>query len=469
MSLNEATPIPADLLLHGAQVITMNANREVLVDGAVAIRGDRIVAVGPTRLVRPAVTARETRDVSGFVLTPGYVDGHIHITGDPLTRGFVRRTPDDSWGDNLSKWVIPIFRAHNAEEEKLSGQLAAMAMIRGGTTTFIEAGTVIHLDAVMEGLAETGIRGRVGQWVEGRAWSPEADANALIDQAIALLTDEVAAYPDDGQCLLAAWPVLVGHSTNPDPVWLAARDIARSHGLRVSAHMSPRQGDPDWYLANHGRRPLEHLAAIGALGPEVCLTHLAAIDHAELDVLVESGAGAIHCAHAAFQGAMGLARQGLHPEMLARGVPLMLGTDGMAADILSSGRLMASAYRDAREDQDLLPATEILEMATLHAARAMGWSDRIGALVPGMKADFVLHDTRSPEWGGPVFDAVGQLVFCAPTPTVSDVWIDGRQVLSNGRNLLLDEERLLAEAVRAGHAVIARTGLPSRTPWPLVS
>ncbi|TPE62196.1 amidohydrolase family protein [Sandaracinobacter neustonicus] len=462
------TPIEADLLISGAEIISMNPAREVFRDGALAIKGNRIVAVGKREALEQSVRARATHDARGFVLTPGFHDGHIHITGDPLTRGLVRRVPDQDWGDNLSKWVIPLFKAQTPSDEALAAQLSALAMIRHGTTSFMEAGTVIHLDAVMEGLAASGIRGRVGRWVEGRTYDPAADPAIRTNEAIALLESEVAAYPDDGETLLAAWPQLVGHSTNSDEVWLAAKSLADSNGLKVSAHISPRASDPEWFLANTGRRPVEHLAHIGALGPNICLTHLADTDMAEVELLAETGTSAIHCPHAAFLGGFGLAKKGLHPEMMARGIPLMLGTDGMAADILSSARLMAAAYRDARDDQDLLPATKLLELMTVDGAKVMGWEGVTGALIPGAKADFILHDTRTPEWGGPLFDSVGQLALSAPPSAVHSVWIDGRQVLESGRNLLLDEEKLLADAVQAGQAIVARTGLPIRTPWPVL-
>lgn len=462
-------PIQADLLISGAALVTMNARREVIADGALAVAGDRIVAVGKREALARTVAAKETIDGRRFVVTPGLVDGHIHITGDPITRGFARGGPDDSWGDKLQKWVIPIFKAQTASEERLAAQVAALAMIRYGTTTFVEAGTVIQLDAVMEGLAETGIRGRVGAWVEGRAFNPADDQAKVSAAAIAILESEVERYPDHrGDSRLAAWPLLVGHSTNSDDVWRAAKQLADDHGLRVSAHMSPRAGDPDWFLAQYNRRPLEHLADIGVMGESLMLTHLANIDDSELDILVETGTGAIHCPHAALQGGFGVAKIGLFPEMLARGVNLMLGTDGLAADILSSGRLMASLFRDARADQDLIPATEVLEMATVNAARAMGWSDLIGALAPGMKADFVLHDTDLPDWGGPVFDPVEQLAFSAPPRGVHSAWVDGVRVLDDGRATLIDEAKLLADARQAGHAVIARTGLPNRTKWPVL-
>ena len=465
--MTQATaPLEADLLIAGATVITMNAAREVIADGAIAIRGDRIAAVGRRADLERSVRANRTLDGRRFVATPGFVDAHIHITADPLTRGFARGGPDDSWSDRLMKWVIPIFRSQTPDDERLAAQCAALAMIRYGTTTFLEAGTVSHLDATMEGLAATGIRGRVGEWVEGRSrGSPDEQAKAS-SAAIAVLRSEIERYPDDGG-LLAAWPVLVGHSTNSDDVWRAAKALADQHGVRVSAHMSPRSGDPEWYLANTGRRPVEHLEAIGALGPNVALTHLACIDEAELAALKRTGAHAIHCAHAAFQGGFGLSRTGLFPEMIEAGVNVMLGTDGVAADILSSARLMGSVFRDARQDQELFPPGQMLELATLNAARGMGLEHMIRSLEAGKKADIVLHDTDLPEWG-PVFDAPAQLALSAPPHGVHSVWVDGAQLLDGGRSTVLDEERLLADARQAGLALIARTGLANRTSWPVI-
>jgi cytosine/adenosine deaminase-related metal-dependent hydrolase len=463
--VSDPSPIEADLLISGATLITMNATREVIEDGAIAIKGDRIAAVGRRADLERTVRAKRMLDGRRFVATPGFVDAHIHITGDPLTRGFARGGPDDSWSDKLMKWVIPIFRTQTPDDERLADQCAALAMIRYGATTFLEAGTVTHLDATMDGLAETGIRGRVGEWVEGRSWGGSAGQATASAEAIAVLESEIERYPENGG-LLAAWPVLVGHSTNPDDVWLAAKRLADDKGVRVSAHMSPRAGDGEWFLANTGRRPVEHLEAIGALGPNVALTHLAVLGQGELAALQRTGTHAIHCAHAAFQGGMGLSQIGLYPEMIAAGVNVMLGTDGIPADILSSARLMASVFRDARQDQDLFPPSLMLELATSNGARGMGMEAEIGSLEAGKKADIVLHDTDLPEWG-PVFDAPAQLALSAPPHGVHSVWIDGVQLLDSGRSTRLDEEKLLADARQAGRALIARTGLPTRTEWPV--
>jgi cytosine/adenosine deaminase-related metal-dependent hydrolase len=230
--------------------------------------------------------------------------------------------------------------------------------------------------------------------------------------------------------------------------------------------MSPRAADPAWFQARYGRRPLEHLADIGVLGANVCLTHLADIDAAELEVLAASGANATLCPHAALTGGFGLSQIGLYPEMIARGVNVMMGTDGVAADILGAARLTASLFRDARRDETLLPPPAILELATLNGARALGMGADIGSLEVGKKADFVLHDTDRPEWGQ-LFDPAAQLALDAPAGGVHGVWIDGVQVIDAGRATLIDEAGLMADARQAGAALIARTGLPTLTQWPV--
>lgn len=465
--MSEPAPlIDADLLVAGATLITMDADRRVIADGAMAIAGDSFVAVGKRAELERSVRASRTIDGRRFVATPGFVDAHIHITADPITRGFARGGPDDSWSDKLMRWVIPIFRTQTPQDEALAAQCATLAMLRYGTTCFVEAGTVSHLDAVMEALAPTGIRGRVGEWVEGRAFGGADQAKASAD-AIAILESELARYPDDGEALLAAWPILVGHSTNSDDVWRAAKALADEHGVRVTAHMSPRAGDPEWFLATYNRRPVEHLADIGVLGDHLALTHLADVDMSEVGLLASSGTHAIHCAHAAFQGGFGLAQIGLYPEMIEAGVNVMLGTDGVAADILSSARLMGSVFRDARRDQDIFPPSLMLEMATVNGAKGLGLSDRIGSLEVGKKADFVLHDTNLTEWGS-IFDAPAQLALSAPPSGVHSVWVGGVQLLDQGRSTRFDEDKLLADARQAGMALIARTGLPTRTIWPVV-
>jgi cytosine/adenosine deaminase-related metal-dependent hydrolase len=339
-------------------------------------------------------------------------------------------------------------------------------MLRSGTTCFLEAGTIIDLDIGFEALFDTGIRGRVGQWVLDRAFTADQDQTALTDAAIRILESELARYPAAGQ-RLAAWPVLIGHNTNTDPLWQAAKQLADAHGVGVSAHMSPAKVDPDWYLANTGRRPVEHLADLGVLGPNVCLTHMVYVDAAEIALLAETGTNVTHCPGAVLKGGLGDCPHGLFPEMAAAGINLMLGTDGADhADLMRQAALMAGLFKDARQDRSIFPAHQALEMMTVNGARALGLSDQIGSLEVGKKADLVLHDTDRPEWR-PILNVAAQLVWSADGRGVHSVWVDGRRVVDDYRCTMIDEGPLYAEAQVAAESITKRSGLPLICPWPI--
>src|SRR4030081_1365587 len=154
---------PVDYVIEGWYVVTMNPTRDVIRDGAVAVRGSSIVDVGKASDISARFSARHTIGGPRFVVTPGMVNTHIHITGEPLTRGYV---PDDTpFEENVFRWLCPLYSVYEPEEEKVSAQLAAVEMMNSGATGFLEAGTIRFLDDVVEGLVDVGIRGRVGRWV----------------------------------------------------------------------------------------------------------------------------------------------------------------------------------------------------------------------------------------------------------------------------------------------------------------
>src|SRR5260370_37423593 len=172
----------------------MDETRRVILDGAIAWKSDRIVAVGKTAEVERVVMARETIDGRRFVVTPGLVNCHIHIVGEPLTRGYV---PDDTdFQENVLNWLIPFHKHYRPADERLSAQLAALQMLRSGTTSFIEAGSLSAIDEAADGLNEIGIRGRIARrvWDQSRTHAHPARATA---EAIRLLADEPARVPSD--------------------------------------------------------------------------------------------------------------------------------------------------------------------------------------------------------------------------------------------------------------------------------
>lgn len=461
-------PQPCDTIITSSTVVTMNERREVIADGAVAMRGTEIVAVGKTADVRRDWEGAETIDGRRFVVTPGLVNTHIHITGEPLTRGYV---PDDTpFEENVFMWLCPLYSVYTEAEERLSGQLAAAEMLKSGTTTFLEAGTVRFVDAVVDGLVEIGIRARIGRWVWDIPPEPEVYQQTT-DQAIANLDDTIAKYRNVAGGRIQAWSIVVGHTTCTNELWQAAREIATRHQTGLSFHMSPAAMDPDGFGQYFGRRPFEHLADLGVLGPDTIATHCVHVNDAELKIMAETGMSVAHCPTTALKVAYGVTQIGKMPEMAAMGINVAIGTDGNNAsnysDMYRATYLVAGLFKDARRDANIFPAEQAYEMATLGGARGLNARGEIGSLEVGKKADVVLHDIDRPEWR-PLLNVANQLVWSADGRGVHTVFVDGRKVVDAYRLSTIDEAALYEQAQAAGEAITRRSGLPDKAKWPRI-
>lgn len=453
-----------DTLIGGALVVTMNADRDVVTDGAVAVRDGAIVAVGKTADLASRYEAAETVDGARFVVTPGMVNTHIHITGEPLTRGYV---PDDTpFEENVFAWLCPLYEAYNEDDERLSAQLASAEMLKSGTTTFLEAGTAWYLDAVVDGLEEIGIRGRVGRW----AWDLPPEPRKYVqttDEAIANVEDVLSRHRNPGG-LIQAWSMVVGHTTCSDPLWRAAKAAADAHDTGLNFHMSPAAMDPEGFLAQYGQRPMEHLAELGVLDRNVMLVHCVHVDDNEVSLLGRHRCNVAHCPTTALKVAYGVTQIGKMPEMVEAGVNVCIGTDGNNAsnysDLMRATYLVAGLFKDARRDPTVFPAEQAYEMATLGGARGLLLEDQIGSIEVGKRADLVLHDRDRPEWT-PLLNVANQLVYAADGRGVHTVFVDGRKVVDGYRLTTVDEEKLYHQAQHAGEAIVKRSGLPDKSKW----
>ena len=460
-------PVEIDTLIDAWYVVTMNETRDIIHRGSAAILGDKIIDVGKTVELEKKYLAKQRLGGDRFVLTPGLINTHIHITGEPITRGYV---PDDTpFEENVFLWLCTLYSVQTAEEEIASAKLAAVEMLRSGTTCFLEAGTILHLDEVFEELATVGIRGRMGKWVWDLPPEP-AIYRQSTDQAVEHLSRQLEAYNKPSE-LLSAWSTLVGHTTCSDPLWREAKALSDKHNVGMSFHMSPAQIDPDGFVAEFGHRPIVHLAEIGVLDENCALTHVVRVNDTEVELLAQSGASVAHCPTTALKVAYGVTQVGKFPEMVQKGINVSLGTDGNNAsnysDLMRASYLAAGIFKDAREDPQMFPAEKAFEMATIDGAKTLLMEDQIGSIELGKKADLVLHDTDRPEWR-PLLNVMNQLVWSADGRGVHTVLVDGKVVVENARCTTVDEEKLWADVQQMGEAIAARSGLPDKAKFPTV-
>ena len=456
-----------DLLVVGAsRVVTMDPDRAVLVDGAVALGDGRIAAIGPTAALRAAHPGAAVLDAEGGWLLPGMIDAHQHLTGDRLARCSI---PDDlAPGESIFSWAVPLHGAHSPDDDELSASLALAEAVGNGVTTVVEAGTVAHPERVAAAARRLGVRITLGRWGWDVEQGPFAAPAATVLAAAADLLDR---FPPDADDLVQGWVSLVGHDLMSDELVTGASALARDRGTRLTFHLSPTDSDPRSYLARTGRRPAVHLAALGALGPHVLLAHGVHLDDDEVDAVLAHDVGVAACPWAYLRLGQGVSRVGRHLELVRRGGRLALGCDsenaGDQIDVLRAAALFAGLAKDTAADPTLPGAHLALELATIRGAQAIGRGHDLGSIEVGKRADLVVFDATRPEWTPVGDDAALQLVWGTDGRAVRHVVVDGRVVVRDGRCTNVDEAALAAAARTAGPALRARAAVPVATGWPV--
>jgi 5-methylthioadenosine/S-adenosylhomocysteine deaminase len=448
----------------GRDIITMDPQRQILRDGAVAVAGDTIVALGKATDLRAAWPDARVLGDPDAVVTPGFVNAHHHLTGDRLVRSAI---PDElAPGESIFTWVVPIHAAHSPDDDQLTATLSAAEQVENGFTTIVEAGTVAHPHRVAAGMRQVGVRGTVGTW----GWDvDDAPFAAPAADVLARQADVIDALADDP--LLSGWVTLVGHDLMSDELLAGASDLARTRGTGLTFHISPHDGDAASYLARTGHRPLVHFDRLGALGPHVLLAHAVHLDDDEVAVLLRTDTAVAYTPWAYLRLGQGVSAHGRHAAIVAAGGRVALGCDsenaGDAVDPMRVMALAAGIAKDQGMDPTCFGAHDALVLATIGGARAIGMDDRIGSLEVGKQADLVVHDTSSLTWVPRSADPVLQLVWAADGRGVRDVLVAGRPVVRDGRCTTVDRDELRAAAAQAAPALLARAGIVPPSRWPI--
>ncbi len=449
----DGPPDTADLILHDAIVVTMDAERRVFRNGAIAIRNGVIAEVGDSATLLPNWKAARSIELRGLVATPGLVNAHIHLTGDGLFPGI---EPDDSPREShMAQWILPPYEHSNPEDERAAARFVALQMLKQGTTAFIEAGTCRYPAAVLDGLAGLGIRGSIGVWA-GDRWPAPGFFSTTTEQAVRLVQDALELKFDR----VEVWPNVLGTAICSDELYQAAGELARKLDRHWTFHMSPAPNDGEAYRERTSRDPMVHLEKLGVLDHRCVIAHAIHITEAEVQALNRSGATVVFSPGSAMRLSSGVSSVGRHPD-LAR---VALGTDALNAsnhvDLLRSADLACAVYTDARKDRSVLTAERALEWLIAGGAGALGWTDQTGSIETGKRADISVFDV-----GTPVYNIANALVHGSARAV--HVFVDGEQVLIDGH--VKEEDEIVSEAAVAGERVAKRAGFPLSTGWPFLN
>ncbi|HET8645850.1 MAG TPA: amidohydrolase [Vicinamibacteria bacterium] len=432
-----APPRAVDLVVRGGTVVTMNPQRRLIPDGALAIDKGRIVAVATAEEIARGFRGRDTLEARGGLVTPGLVNAHTHAPM-VLFRGIADDLKLMEW---LQRYIFPAEKKNVTVEFVRAGtRLAALEMIRSGTTTFVD---MYYFESDIAEVAKAaGLRVVAGETL---IEFPAPD-NKTIAEAMAYIEKFLQRWKGDP---------LVTAAVAPHSAYLAstdtlkgARALADRYGAPILIHVSETQDEQDQVAKRHGKSPTQLLHELGVLRRGVLAAHGVWLSPADRALLKAAGAGVAHCPQSNMKLASGAAPV---REMIAEDVRLGLGTDGAASnnDLDMFEEMMSAALlaKHASGDPTAAPAPAVLEMATLGGARALGMEEAIGSLEIGKRADVVVVGLDAARLH-PLYDPVSHLVYAAKGSDVRHVVVEGRVVMRDRKVLTLDEAAVLAEANR---------------------
>lgn len=428
--------------LCNAALFTVDPDNRVIPCGTLLVEHGRISALGPTGQVSvpPGVPII---DAAGHALLPGLIDAHSHSS---LMRGVTENL-------QLMDWLPYYQLEHRALTEEYafhSARLCYLEALKSGTTCVMDMYRFMHRCA--EAAGELGIRVNLAPYVADQPGKDFFASPAENDQLI-----HTHHQSQNGR--VQVWAGLEHLFYCSEQAYRQARLWQREYGVRIHTHACEQKEEEQAVQAHFGRRSIAQLDHYGILGEHCLLAHCVWLNDEEIRRLADTGTSVAHCPISNAKLASGVARV---PEMLAAGINVALGTDGPVCNnnvsLFEEIKFASLIQKATRLDATVLPAEQMLRMATINGAKALGLERRIGSLEVGKQADLLLLDLHSPNLTPVELNPQGgnllwNLVFAAGSQNVAAVWVDGRQVLAAGQAVQVSEQRLLVEAQEQGLAL----------------
>jgi len=427
---------PADLIVSAGTVVTMDAQYRVIPNGAVAIRGGRILAAGPKVEIEQSYRAKSRIGRPDAILLPGLVNAHTHAAMS-LLRGLADDVNLDTW---LRQYIFPA-EARNVDREfvRWGTRLAMLEMLLGGTTTYTDM--YYFEDEVAEVTRQAGMRGVLGQTVIG---FPAPDFKTP-ESALAAAEQFILKWKNDPLVTPAVAPHAV--YTNSPGTLRAAAQMADKHGVPFLIHVSETKPEDLPVHEKYNQTATRLLAANHAIARRSVFAHGVWITPEDRPLLVSHRVGVVHCPSSNMKlgsGQMPLA------EFLKLGIHAGLGPDGPAGsnndfDMFEEMDLAAKLAKVNGGDLNAVTARTVLEMATIGGARSLQMDKEIGSIEPGKRADLITVSTLAPH-ATPAHDPYSLLVYSLKAADVQDVVVEGRTIVRARTPLTLNAAEILKKA-----------------------
>jgi len=465
-------PRRCDLIIINGHVLTVDGQRTVYPNGAIAVVDKRIADVGPTGRLEQKWRAHRRIDARGGVVHPGFIDGHYHA-GLHLSRGSITDNPNPPKEEGgagpgvFTRWI----NAVTDEDEYASALMASTELARNGFTGFVDAATSFAVDHVAAAAGAVGIRCSVSDCM---LWDLVGGEPMAADIPRAPCSSERALKDLGGQlkrnrdadALARGHVAIYGVGSQTDELMRAAKALADAEGSVVHQHQSLMAADAGYDAERFGKPALVHFAEQGLIGPSSVFTHMNILSPEEVDAVSASGMALVWHPGNFMYYAISQTSRSAFPDLHRRGTAIGLGTD--IAKAWAFGDLGIIAYLVSREWGQYLPAEAILEMFTRGGARALGLEKDVGSIEVGKRADIVIRSDELPD-AQPNVDVVRQLMLVSRTKAVDTVLVNGEIVVRHGRLVRLDEDEVYSLARRSAVATAARAGIKPQSNWPVIA
>lgn len=421
-----------DILLKNAQIVTLNDNDDVIQEGSIGIRGNKIDYIGSSEQSLEAGYSKVI-DCRGRTVMPGFVNAHNH-----LAMTMFRNYADDM---KLMDWlftkIFPIEDKLTDEAVYWGSLLAMVEMIKSGTTTFSDM--YFFMENTARAASESGMRAVLSRGLQGESGEEELDNR---------LRENLELFDKYNNSSNGRIKVMLG----PHSVFTCSEQYLRKvagksleQGIPVQIHVSETKDEVKACIEKHGISPVKYLDGLGLLNDRNVAAHCVVVDDDDIEILAASKVNVVHNPGSNMKLSSGVAPV---VKMLGKGINVCLGTDGASSnnnlDMLEEMRMATYLQKVFTEDPTALPVDEVMRMATARGARALGF-ENVGSLEVGKAADLIVLNTEKAHYY-PKYNIKSAIIYSGNSADVETVIIDGNLVMEGGHLITLDEERILYKA-----------------------
>ncbi len=458
-----------DILIKNATIVTVDEDRRVLFDGALAIKKDRIIAIGSTEdVLKEYREAKKIIDAKGKVIFPGFINTHNHLF-QTLLKGLGDDMVLKDW---LATMTFPAAKHITREDTYLAAMQGCIEGLHSGITTMVDYmyphNREYLSDGIIDAYRELGIRGILGRGTmnTGIQFGVQKEIMQDVETVEKDLRRLFEEYHNSENGRIKIWVAPAAMWSNTKEMLKMLWNVTNEYDSHFTVHISETPFDREATKELHGKVDIELLEELGIVGPNVLMVHCVYLTEEDMELTKKYDMKVSHNTASNMYLSSGVAPI---PEMLRKGITVSLGVDGAASnnsqDMIELMKLTALQHKVNKLDPLAMSAEKVLELATIDGAKAIGMEDEIGSLEVGKKADLIIFNPLLNPKAIPLHNPVSTLVYSSSMQNVEEVIVDGNIIMEDSKILTIeDEKEVLRKVQRAADELCQRGNITNKGP-----